>query len=121
MAWLTYLLYRTHVAPSLRRRRLLASSPLRLFDRVALTDAAFLAVAGFSSSAPCSTPGTWPGRCPSSASAPGPAWLLFTGTVFVFYAHGFAPPHVEFWWVKLLEYAPPLLARPNAVEKEAGC
>jgi hypothetical protein len=40
---------------------------------------------------------------------PRPAWLLLTGTIFGFYAHAFAGPHVQVWWISLLQFGPPLV------------
>ena len=40
---------------------------------------------------------------------PRPAWLLLTGTIFAFYAHAFAGPHVQVWWISVLQFAPPLV------------
>ncbi len=78
-------------------------------EKTAALDAGFLALAGFYLLSPVLYPWYLAWTVPFLCVRPRPGWVLFTGTVFLFYAHGFAPPHVEIGWVKALEYGPPLV------------
>jgi hypothetical protein len=51
-----------------------------------------------------------PGSCRTAFPHPYQlAWLIFTGTIFGFYAHDLAGHHREIWWVTTLEYGLPVL------------
>lgn len=97
-AWLGYLLVRG------RRRG----------DETAVLDASFAALAGFFLLSPVLYPWYLSWTLPFLCLRPRPAWLLLTGTVFLFYYQGFAPPHREIWWVNALEYGLPLAVAVGA-------
>jgi len=94
LAWLTFL--------AVRSSRLFASSPLRLFD------VSFLALAAFFLLSPVLYTWYLSWTVPFLCLRKRPAWLLFTGTEFLFYTYCWSPLGSELWWVKVLEYGPPL-------------
>jgi len=72
-------------------------------------DTCFLALAGFYLLSPVLYPWYLAWTVPFLCLRPRPVWLLFTGTVFFYYAHGFAPGREEIAWVRFAEYGPPLV------------
>ncbi len=76
-------------------------------DRVC--DGSFYALAGFFVLSPVLYSWYLAWTVPFLCLRPRPGWLLLTGTIFAFYAHEFAGPHAEFWWLNVLEYGLPLL------------
>jgi hypothetical protein len=71
-------------------------------------DRSFLALAGMFVLSPVLYSWYLSWTVPFLCLRPRPAWLLLTGTIFGFYAHAFAGPHVQVWWISLLQFGPPL-------------
>jgi hypothetical protein len=71
-------------------------------------DTCFLALAGFYLLSPVLYPWYLAWTVPFLCLRPRPTWLLFTGTVYLYYAHYFAGGRAEIPWVKVAEYGPPL-------------
>ncbi len=78
-------------------------------DELSVLDTCFLALAGFYLLSPVFYPWYLAWTVPFLCLRPRPVWLLFTGTAFFFYAHGFAPGREEIPWVRFAEYGPPLV------------
>lgn len=78
-------------------------------DGLSLLDTCFLALAGFFLLSPVLYPWYLAWTVPFLCLRPRPAWLLFTGTVFFFYAHTFAGGRDEIAWVRIAEYGPPVV------------
>jgi drug/metabolite transporter (DMT)-like permease len=72
-------------------------------------DRSFLALAGMFVLSPVLYSWYLSWTVPFLCLRPRPAWLLLTGTIFGFYAHAFAGPHMQVWWISLLQFGPPLL------------
>lgn len=72
-------------------------------------DSTFLALAGLYLFSPVLYPWYLSWTVPFLCLRPRPGWLIFTGTVFLFYAQAFTPVRTGFWYVSLLEYGVPLL------------
>ncbi len=75
----------------------------------AALDACFLALAALFLLSPVVYPWYLCWTIPFLCLKPRPAWLLLTGSVFLFYAHAYGRPFVGIWWVSAIEYGVPLL------------
>lgn len=91
--WLAFLLNR------LRRQE----------DNLQTLDHCFLALAGFLVLSPVLYPWYLAWTAPFLCLRPRPVWLLFTGTVYMYYAHYLAGGRAEIPWVRLAEYGPPVV------------
>jgi hypothetical protein len=103
--WLVYLFIRARAAG----QPALASCPIA---------SCFLALAGWFVLSPVVYPWYLAWTVPFLCLTARPAWLVLTGTIFGFYAHDFAGPHVEIWWVSVLEYGLPLLVAGLVASRE---
>lgn len=72
-------------------------------------DSAFLALGGLYVLTPVLYPWYLSWTVPFLCLCRRPGWLLFTGSVFLFYAQAFTLRHTGFWYVSVIEYGSPLL------------
>jgi alpha-1,6-mannosyltransferase len=99
---------------------LLLVRQIRSSDRLAPLDSSFLALAGFYLLSSVLYPWYLSWTVPFLCFRPRPAWLLLTGSVYLFYAHPLAAPRGEVWWLNAIQYGAPLALAGALAAARAG-
>lgn len=99
---------------------LLLVRQIRSNERLAAFDSSFLALAGFYLLSSVLYPWYLSWTVPFLCLRPRLAWLLLTGSVYVFYAHVLVAPRGEIWWLSAIQYGAPLALAGALAAARAG-